>query len=988
MSTAMPATSMRAGRQAHGFAIRRVTELPDLRAVAVEARHRRSGARLLHLHANDPENLFAIAFRTPPADNSGLPHILEHTVLCGSRRYPVKDPFVELLKTSLATFLNAMTYPDRTVYPCASMNRRDFFNLAGVYCDAVFHPRLTEAHFKQEGHHFDFAAPGDPDRPLIVKGIVYNEMKGHYSTLDGLMERAAEGLFPDNAYGFDSGGSPDAIPDLTYARFLDFHARYYHPSNARIFLYGDIPTEPLLDVLNSGYLRFYRRIAIDTSIAPQPRWTEPKSLTVDYPGDPGDTPERKSAFTMAWMTNPLIDAAETVTLSLLGEYLLGHSGSPLRKALVDSKLGEDVTFEGYFPWRRDTSFGVGLKGTGSDKADAIRRLVLDTCRSLADRGLERGPLESCFHQFELATRDIPANYPLVLMDRVFNSWIYDADPLALLRAREHVAEVRRRYESEPGYFEGRLRKWIVDNPHCLRMTFIPDPGLTARREEERARRWAGVKSGLSRPALESIAKEARELEALQSAPNTPEALATLPRLRRSDVSPEPMKLDTAVSTAGGRPLLRTDLFCNGLCFLHVAIDLRGVGEDLVDCLPLFAEALCRMGAAGLDYAAMAERESSVCGGVSAGVGASGRFDDPGHVQPFLTIGASALEERASSMADVFADRLLKADFTDLARLRDIVIQGAVRWRNAIVPAGSTFACSYAQRGLSRNAGLTERLGGLTQARFMRRLAANIDTEATGIVEKLERLRAFLLARPRVYGSFAGADDAWRGIEQWFGGLAGALADGPVPELPSDIPAARLRSEAVVLPSEVAFVARAMPAVGANDPRSPALLLLATQLSFAFLWNEVRVKGGAYGCHARYDQGLGLFTLSSYRDPAVRETLEVYERVPDHVAHTMDLSPEAVEQAVIGTLKHLDRPIRPSSAAGIALSRYLGGTTDEARRLFRGRLLALTAEEIRTASEEILRTGLREAPVCVIGGRERLPPTGVALPGGALGIEEF
>ncbi|MBN2711756.1 MAG: insulinase family protein, partial [Planctomycetes bacterium] len=381
----IPQTNLSVGDELHGFRVEKITPLEELRVLAIEARHPKSGARFLHLYTEDEESLFSAAFRTPPPDDTGLPHILEHTVLCGSKRYPVKDPFVELLKTSLATFLNAMTYPDKTVYPCASMNEKDFFNLAGVYCDAVFHPLITEKHFKQEGHHYEFAEPGNTGSPLIIKGIVYNEMKGAYSDLDGIIDRnLTRSICPDNAYGKDSGGDPEIIPELTYEQFTNFHARYYHPSNALLFVHGNIPTEKHMKFLDDEYLSKFDAISIDTSIDEQPRWSEPVRATIPYPVGPEDTAEKKTAITVNFLTNDLTDPIKSLSMGILDYYLLGNAASPLRKALIDSKLGEELTDSGYANYQRDTFFTVGLKGTESEKEDEIVEIVFSVCSELAD----------------------------------------------------------------------------------------------------------------------------------------------------------------------------------------------------------------------------------------------------------------------------------------------------------------------------------------------------------------------------------------------------------------------------------------------------------------------------------------------------------------------------------------------------------------------------------------------------------------------------
>ncbi len=988
MSSAETTTKLKKGDKSAGFTVSGVTPLPDLRAVAYLLEHEKSGANLLHLHNDDPENLFTIAFRTPPPDSTGLPHILEHTVLCGSKKYPVKDPFVELLKKSMATFLNAMTYPDKTVYPCASMNEKDFFNIADVYCDAVFHPLITEKHFKQEGHHLDFVEPGNPKSPLTIKGIVYNEMKGALSDLDGIIQhKAGRGIFPDNAYGLESGGDPEAIPDLTYEQFVNFYRTYYHPTNGLIFLYGNIPTEKLIAFLDEKYLSDFDRLSIDTTIAPQPQWDEPVQETVPYPVGPNEDGSKKAAVVLTFRTNDVTDAVTTLSMHLLSDYLLGNAASPLRRTLIDSRLGEELTDSGYAGHQRDTYFSVGLKGTKADNTATITDLVLKSCSKLAEEGLDSNKIEAAFHRLELASREIRPRHPLLLMDRVYRSWLYGADPIDSLRLNDHLATLRDRYEKQPGFFEGLLKDKIVNNPHYTVLTFVPDPELVGKKEADFRQRMDRHKEQMKSPDLDRIAEEAAELDALQSTPNSPEALATLPRLSLSDVPPEPFELPTSHETVADRPLLHTDVFANGIDYLKLAFDLRGIDEELIDYLPLFTDALTNMGAAGQDYAAMAEREAACTGGIDAGVAAGGRADDSLFVQPFLLVTSKSLATRLPDMLDVLYDRMLLCDFSDLHRLKDILLQGRVHWHSSIIPSGNQYAALFAGRNLSRNCELAERLGGVTQLRMYDRLVADIEKKPDAIVEKLSRIREFLLARGRVTVSFVGDSAERKVLDPWLKTLySGMREDDPKEEDTHFTPSLESR-EGIATPADIAFVAKTLPAISMNHPDAPALLLLSVHLSYGYLWNEVRVKRGAYGVRASYDSGNGVFSFTSYRDPCVKETLDAFQGAFQHIESEMDLSPAATEQAIIGSLKTLDQPIRPGQAVGVALSRHIRGDTPELRSSFRKRLLSLKGEDIKRAGNELLAPAFDTAPVCVISSRERLTAANTTLEA-ALSIDDL
>jgi presequence protease len=984
----MPESCLSPGEIIHGFAVEGVVPLTEIRCMAYCLKHTRSGARLIHLHARDGENLLAIAFRTPPPDDTGLPHILEHTVLCGSRRYPVKDPFVELLKTSLATFLNAITYPDKTVYPCASMNEKDFFNLAGVYCDAVFHPLILPEHFKQEGHHFDFEDRADPASALAIRGIVYNEMKGAFSDLDGMIGYHCHRLFPDNAYGRISGGDPAAIPSLTYKDFSDFHRHYYHPSNSYIFIYGDIPTEKHVAFLNDQYLHAFDRLDIDTTIALQSRWPAPRRHTHPYPASPKDRPDEKTAVVMTLFTNEITDVECTLTMHILEHYLLSNAASPLRRALVDSRLGEDLTHSGYGDYQRDTVFSVGLKGAAPDKARTLETLVLETCRRVADEGLDRRKVEAAFHQLELETRDIGSMYPLRLMERVYDSWIYDGDPLFMLERGQHLADLRAKYENTPRYFEKQLMTLVVENPHYLVLTLVPDSALQSERNEALVSEMADTKSRMSEEQIADIAREAERLEALQNEPNSPETLATLPQLKLTDVSPHPMDIDTDVERVAQRPFLTTRVFTNGLNFLRLGIDASGLGDELIDFLPLYAEALRKMGTDEDDYLAMAEREAETTGGVCVSVSGAGRFSNPDHVQPFLFADSNALDAKLPEMVRFLTDRITKTDFSDLERLKTVILQSRVQRHSGIVPAGNRYAVLHAQRRLSRNGELAERLGGVYQTRMLDTLANELDDRLEAVSAKLSAIHGRLRERGRFVASFVGtrrgADIARGWYEQFLGGFHNEAA----PVESATFTAEAGAREGIALPAEVAFAAQAFRAVPASDPLAPALAVLAQALSFGYLWNEVRAKRGAYGCSASYNQANGMFSFASYRDPFICETLDTYTGVLEHVEHDMDLSADAVEQAVIGSVRTLDHPIRPGSAVRNALSRYLAEIDDEVRQAYRSRLLSLSADDIRRASEDVLRPGLAAGTVCVISSRKKLEAANEHLGASLLAVSDL
>ncbi|MCC8189355.1 MAG: insulinase family protein, partial [Planctomycetes bacterium] len=889
------------------------------------------------------------------------------TVLCGSARYPVKDPFVELLKTSLATFLNAFTYPDRTVYPCSSMNEKDFHNLMRVYCDAVFFPTLSEDHFRQEGHHLEF----DGGRPAI-KGVVYNEMRGVYSDPDGILDRHIQStLFASNAYGRDYGGDPKAIPELTYQQFVAFHRAYYHPSNAWIFTYGNASPAVTWEILDREYLGKFDAGKLDTAIAPLERWHEPKKFTHRYPLDAGDSPVAKTDIAVAFATNDRRDAITTLAMKVIDGYLLDNAASPLRKALIDSRLGEELGGSGYADHQRDTYFIVDLKGSEPERAEAVEALVLDVVRRECEAGFDPEKVESVLHRLELAAREIRPQYPLRLLERVFASWLYDSDPLEQVDISGQIDQLRAAMAADVRFLENTAATWLVENRHRLRITLVPDPEYLERNDRQMDEAMDRRLAEMSPADRHNAEETARRLEAMQSAGNTPEALATLPRLAITDVSPTPMPLAYAVETVSGRDFVRVPLYAGGVGYCAVALQLSGLDEDDLTLLPLFCEALSKTGAAGLDYAAMAAREAAVTGALEFNAGLITHVDGPAHARCKLGIWLKALDSDWDQAMAVLSDRLFRADFGDRERLRDIILQSRMAWRNQIVPAGNVYAALYAAKELNSALALSERLSGCTQARFIDHVANTVDSVLPSLPDRLTALRHKILAGAVPCLAQIGADNNLDRSREWLAANADRFGGRNEPEhlTPLPTPAGPFRV-GLAAPADVAFAARSLPAPAMSDPAAAALALLGVQLSYGYLWNEIRVKGGAYGARAAYDGARGSFTFSSFRDPNLFATLDAFAGAARFVAEEMDLSPAALEQSIIGTVKTLDVPMRPSTAVVTALNRHLGGDDESFRQRLRSRLLSLDADAVRTAAAQVF-AGMPEAPVAALASREKI-----------------
>jgi len=978
-----PALTLSPGEIRHGFMVRRAELIPEIRITAYEMEHERTGARVLHLHCDDPENLYAICFRTPPPDSTGLPHILEHSVLAGSERYPLKDAFNELMKGTLQTFINAFTYPDKTIYPVASQVRVDYFNLARVYTDLVLNPRLLRETFAQEGHHFELADPEDPGSDLTVSGIVYNEMKGAYSSPDSLMYKTIqEGLYPDTPYACDSGGSPEAIPSLTYEQFKSFHRSYYSPSNARWFLYGDIPTVDHLRFLEE-MLNGYGRIRCDSEIPSQPRWNKPSAIHGYYPAVKEENLQKKTTVNVGWMMSENTDHDTALLLQITAGTLVGSAAGPLRKALIDSGLGEDLSpVTGLERDLRQIAFAVGLRGTEPDKAQAIETLILDTLRGVVNSGFDRDLIEGTLHQVEFLGKEIQRGvypYGITLMGRVFHTWLYDGDPLSGLNFPRMIDDIRRRWAANPGLFQEVVREWFVDNPHRLLSVMEPSPTYLEEQEQADRNRLAGINAALSADDIERIRREADALKTFQTEPDAPEALDCLPRLSVRDLERTVDTIPADRLSIGGVPALTHELFTNGIVYLDLAFDISDVPEDLQPYLPLLGKMMTNMGAAGLDYEQMAKRIALKTGGLGSSVSAGllahqmeqagvAEFSNAQHWQKMI-FRVSALHRNIGEAVEILADILTLGDLSDETRMRDLLAEKKNTLHAAVIPSGHIFARRSAGASLSVAACRDEQWNGTTQLHLLSRLMEAFGEEKEAFRDKLTRLKELIFRKERMTLNLTADGEGLAMLAAAAESLLARLPDaGPVG--PSSLPELPSQDTGIAIPAQVCYVAKAMKAPTYADPLAAPLFVLSRQLSSGYLYKHIRVQGGAYGGMCQYDPMNGLFTFLSYRDPHLLETLDIYRQAVDFMT-TEKIAPEDLEKAVIGAIGSLDRPMDPASRGMTSLIRIFTGLSDDDRQSFRDGVLNATADRLQETATRYLGPASAAAVVAVYAAEERL-----------------
>lgn len=967
-----PEPLLDAGDILYGFKVIRRQTLPAVRITAYEMEHEKTGAKVLHLHSFDRENLYAICFRTPPADSTGLPHILEHSVLAGSDKYPLKDVFKELMRSTMQTFINAFTYPDKTIYPVASQIKEDFFNLASVYTDLVLHPRLLRETFAQEGHHLEFAVPDDLTSALNISGIVYNEMKGAYSSPDSLMYKSIqENLYPDSVYSHDSGGDPDVIPTLTYDQFQKFHRAYYSPSNARFFIYGDIPTTEHLAFLGK-MLAGFDHIRVDSSILSQKRLTGPRTVRSTYPADKNESLARKSSVNLAWMLSENTDYENSLLLEIISGLLVGSSASPLRKALIDSGIGEDLTpVSGMEGDLKQLMFAVGLRNTDSSAATAIEKLVLTTLGTIVEKGYDHDLIEGVLHQIEFHGKEIVrGSYPygIALMGNVFQTWLYDGDPLVGLDFPLIIEKIRKLWSADPQLFEKMTRQWLLDNPHRILAIMEPDPDFGGKKEKEYREKMARLKSSLNNEQLKEINVAALQLKEFQSAPDSPAAIATIPQLKVAAIPREVEKIPVQQVTRDGRPVLEHDIFTNGIAYVDLVFDVAHVPEELQPYLPLLGKITSGMGAAGFSYDEMAKRIALKMGGF--GYEADAGFSaDAGNIWQKMIFSFSTLYRNLPEALAIVSDIICAGDLENEDRMQDLIAERKNNLQSAIVPSGHIFARKAAGAGLTLPAYRDEQWSGRTQLRFIQQTARHYPAIKQKLTDHLRQLKEMIFNRNNLTINLTAEADGLKLIGDHITGLLDRLPAGRS-GVRQTVPSLSPGSAGIVVPTQVSYVARVLKAPAYVDPAAAMLLIAAKELSNGYLYKHIRVQGGAYGGMSAYDPTLGLFSFMSYRDPHLAETLKVFDDAEKYLAQH-EIPAAEMEKAIISTIGMLDKPLDPAGRGHASLMRSIAGITDAMRQQFREEILSATPQKLKQTLRDYFLAFSPSAAVAVYSSQEKI-----------------
>jgi len=964
--------NMAPGDEAYGFFLEEITPVNDLNLTVYRLRHTKTGARMLHLACADENNLFAVGFRTPPTDSTGVAHILEHTVLCGSHRFPVRDPFFSMLKRSLNTFMNALTASDWTLYPFSSMNRKDFYNLMSIYLDATFFPALRERDFRQEGHRLEFADPTDPDSPLLFKGVVYNEMKGAMADPSSLLgRRLSRHLYPTTTYGLNSGGEPSDIPDLTWEGLRQFHAIHYHPSNAYILTYGNFPLETHLETIAREALDHFEAIPAETSVPPEKPIPKPVRVTETYPLDSSQPLRKRSMVQVGWLSCDINEGFDRLALKALSNLLLGNAAAPLYKALLDAKLGANLApGTGYHDDNRTTYFAAGLQGTDPEETETIERLIMNTLEDVAAKGFPAERIDAVLHRMEFSSREVTGDsypYPLILLMRAMGPWIHGGDPVKALDTAEDLDRLKNEAQTS-SFFGDLIRRYLIATPHRITLTLRPDPEQSSREERSLAEYLEGIRRKLSTTEKERIVADAAELQKAQEAP---EDLSCLPTLELADIIPEEAVVPWERSEEAGVPVYWFEQPTNGIGYFSAHIDTADLPEELFPSIPLFCALMTHIGAAGMSYMEMAERLEAGTGGIHfhpVVIESPHELDRP---RPGIQVRSKALVRNMDRMFSILSDLFKAPDFSDLDRVRTVLNQMKSSLENSIPSSGHTYAARRGASTLTLGGRIREAWNGLENIRLVRS-AADLDND--GLLKLCDSFRGIagrLLGRKGISCSFTaergGFSAAKREMVPFLASLPEKTSLTPPSTPPFEIEKTRTGWSWSVPVSYVAHAFRTVPYV---HPDSGPLMVLARLMRAEFLHREIREKGGAYGGMASCDSEGGLFSLLSYRDPHIVRTLDVYNKAVEWACKGAYLE-DSVKEAILAVFSSLDRPLSPGGKGQHEFSNILQGMTPKMRNDLRTRILAVRAADLARVASKYLGDSSRVDTIAVISGEKAL-----------------
>lgn len=940
----------------------------DVQSDGFILRHKKSGARIAILSNNDDNKVFYIGFRTPPEDETGVPHIIEHTTLCGSKKFPVKDPFIELAKGSLNTFLNAMTYPDKTVYPVASCNDQDFKNLMDVYLDAVFNPNITkyEEIFKQEGWHYELTGKDDE---LKINGVVYNEMKGAYSSPDEVLSsQIYRSLFPDNTYSKDSGGNPEYIPKLTYEAYLDFYHKYYHPSNSYIYLYGDMDVVERLEWLDKEYLSLYDYKKVNSEINKQPAFDEIKNVEAQYSITMDDSQENKTYLSYNRVVGDTLDEMLYQAFDVLDYALVSSPGAPVKQALIDAGIGDDV-YGSYDAGILQPVFSFVAKNANASQADEFENIIENTLKEVVKTGINKEALLAGINSSEFKFREADfGQFPKGLLFGLncLDSWLFDdMKPFIHLECLGTFAKLRKAVDTD--YFEKLIQEYLLDNTHGSSVTVKPKRGLGNEREEALAKELSNYKASLSDEEIKKLIEDTEHLKKYQEEPSSDEDLRKLPMLTRADMKKNAMAFSNIEDELLDVKVVRHDIESNGIDYISFLFDAGDFAQSELGYLGFFTNALGLVSTEKYSYTDLANATNIYTGGISTGTASHPDIKDRNNFVFKFEVKLKVLEKNLDKALELMEQMLLTSDFTDTKRLGELVAQIKARLQANLSSSGHLVAAMRSMSSFSRYALYQDELKGIAFYRSICRIEKELSESPKSVSDKLAAIAKKLFARNRMLISFTGNNEAYGNakpsLEKVIAGFDKMSAVGNQAEVHFNT-----AKEAFIDASQIQYVAKTGDFICEGYEYTGALRLLRIILSYDYLWINVRVKGGAYGCMNTFLRS-GESYFVSYRDPNLSDTLDVYDRIPEYIK---SFSPDERDMTkyIIGTFSALDTPMNPEAKGSRSLSAYLEGITYEQIQKERNEILNAQPEDIRRLAD-LVEAVLKKDSICVIGNENMI-----------------
>lgn len=952
----------------HGFKLIEEKDIGELNSVTRLFEHVKSGARLLHLENDDDNKVFSIGFRTPPKSSNGLPHILEHSVLCGSRKFPTKEPFVELIKGSLNTFLNAMTFSDKTIYPLASKNDKDFFNLMDVYLDAVFYPNIYSQPeiLMQEGWHYELENKEDK---LTYKGVVYNEMKGAFSSPEGcLMRKVQESLFPDTAYGVESGGDPECIPELSQKEFIEFHKKYYHPSNSYIFLYGDGNIDKQLQFISEEYLNNFDKITVESSISLQKPFSKMEEVKMDYPISCDDDENGKTFLSMNFVSGDNISHPEMhLALEILEYLLLESAAAPLKKALIDAEIGKDV-FGGFDNSILQPVFSIVVKNSNESEKEKFKDVVFTTLKNLVKEGIDKKLIEACINSTEFKLREADlGGFPKGLYYYItsMDSWLYDKDPTMHLEYESYLIKIKAALTTN--YFEKLIEKYLINNTHSSIVILNGKKGLAQQKSKAVEEKLAKYKASLSEKQIEEIVKQGKALKERQMTPDSVEVLETIPLLELTDIEKQVEHLPLKVKDEQGVEVLSHNIFTNKIAYINILFDSKKVDIKLLPYVTLLSTILGRVSTQNTSYSDLSNEVNIHTGGIhftTEVYGESGNFEK---YSPKLVVKTKALTEKLPKLFDIMAEIISNTKFDEKKRLKELIQQLKSRHEMKILDRGHMVAAGRLTSYFSQASAYIEKTTGITFYKFIDEIERDFDNKAEEVIENLNKVSKLIFNKNNLIISVTGEEDIYTAFATQLPKIISILGEEKLPDALYNFDLNK-NNEGLLTSSDVQYVAKGYNFIKKGYSYSGKMLVLKTIASLDYLWNRVRVQGGAYGGFANIARS-GNIVFVSYRDPNVQETLKAYDGICDYIG-SFEASEREMTKYIIGTISELDSPLTPSMKGERATAYYIRGITEAQRQKEREEVLSTNPADIKSF-KALLNDVIKENYFCVLGNEAKL-----------------